>query len=342
MGWPSQAKKPPLSAGAARGDHFQQALGGEFGREARVGGRTAAERLRQCGVDGARMQREHDRAAVQAGELDREAAQQLVLGGLRSPVGVPAAEPVVADGTDPRRQGREHHGLLRRQLRQQFARQQDRPERIRGERALQARQRDLADRLLGRESGVVQQSGRVDDEVQSAACRADGGAQPGDAGFVGEVAGQQLCAARRTPAAGRAAPAIRVPGARPGTAVDTPACAASCVASASPMPWLAPTTSTRAGPAWPGTRGAGPGDPAGAWGSTDSSGFRFRFGHGWPLHWRLGRGSVSATETVPGGPIEAAGRCSTLTSPTGPAARTMQEGSPMSPARNAQARGARA
>ena len=114
LGEPSQAKTPPVSLSTGH-----PARAGDALRSPRVteadGRRLRPEGPRQAGRDHAWMHADYNRLRSAACDLDRERSQDLNQRRLRGPVGVPAALSVVADRSDPRRQGRENASLPPRQ-----------------------------------------------------------------------------------------------------------------------------------------------------------------------------------------------------------------------------------
>ena len=83
------------------------------------------------------MQETHTAPGQATTPLDREGAQQLVLGGFGAPIGVPAPQLVVADAADPGRQAREMAGLIRGQGPGKRLGQQQGAERIDGKAGFQ-------------------------------------------------------------------------------------------------------------------------------------------------------------------------------------------------------------
>ena len=193
-GCPSQARKAPLVAAVPTLQHVDQAGGSLLRREQVRGGHGAPERCRQLRRGGAGMEQGHAGQGQPPSPLDGQGEQQLVLGCLRRPVGVPATEPVVGDASHPGRQAGEVHRQLLRQGRFDGLSQQQGPIGIDRETSFQGRTADLAEALLRLQVTVVEQTRRIDHDPQGGQFTDGSVRQPGQAGIVGKVEGEVTAA----------------------------------------------------------------------------------------------------------------------------------------------------
>ena len=98
--------------------------------------------------------------------FDRQGAQQLVLGGLSGPVGIPTTKFVVGDAAYPRRKAREVKGKVPGKGRLEGLGQQERPEGIELEAASQVVAVHLEQPLFRLKGPLMQQAGRADHQPQ--------------------------------------------------------------------------------------------------------------------------------------------------------------------------------
>ena len=256
-------QKSPARGGRTTLQHLDQVGGGLLRGEQARGGHGAPERCRQLRRGGAGVEQGHAGLGQSPPPLDGQGEQQLVLGRLRRPIGVPAAEPVVGDAPHPRRQAGEVHRELLRQGRFDGLSQQQGAIGIHSETSFQGRTADLAQAFLRLQVTVVQQTRRIDHDPQGGQLTDGSVRQPGQAGIVGEVEGRSPL--RRPPIrirrrGARAAP-VR-PRARfrsPPDRRSAPGLPRSTRAGWRARSWLAPGWRMMAGPFGESPRHRGPG-----------------------------------------------------------------------------------
>lgn len=176
----------PVEAVAAVGafervDDVEQVGGGGGGGEELAGGDVALERLAQLRVDGAGVQTDDDPARAGAGEFDRGGPHEHIERRLRRAVAVPAAELVVADAADARRENREDAAAVRRQERKEMLGDDRGTDGVDGEGAGEPGRIEVGQRLFGAFRVVVEKAGRDDDEVGT---RGEPAGRGGDAVLV--------------------------------------------------------------------------------------------------------------------------------------------------------------
>ena len=169
---PAQSKQPPLSAGARPSITSSSRPADCSAENSRSGATLRWNGADSGGVDRSRVEPDEDAPAGGCGQLDRQRADDLVERRLGRAIADPAAEPVVADRPDPRRQAPRSRCAGRAPATGRKCRMTSAgPVALTRNRRSSAAPSIVAQALLGPHAVAMKQAGGDDDQVERAARR---------------------------------------------------------------------------------------------------------------------------------------------------------------------------